>query len=163
MNSHHNFFETLALRRSEFYLTRGSSSGEPRNVQVVDNVFVALILFCRVRSVVCNCTYCSEPFFNIFLFIYTSINYNTRLLERKKELFLQFHADNFATQQWPWEQLGLLWPRLFKVFQLFIRINGEGTNKFTELSCIYTVHLTRSFNRQTNTCTLLIFYLLKFI
>ena len=26
---------------------------------------------------------------------------------------------------------------------------------------IYTVHLTRSINRQTNTCTLLIFYLLK--
>jgi len=29
------------------------------------------------------------------------------------------------------------------------------------LSCIYTVHLTRSLNWQTNTCTLLIFYLLK--
>ena len=27
--------------------------------------------------------------------------------------------------------------------------------------CIYTVHLTRSLNRQTNTRTLLIFYLLK--
>ena len=34
---------------------------------------------------------------------------------------------------------------------------------FFFLSCIYTVHLTRSRNRQTNTCTLLIFYLLKLI
>jgi len=28
---------------------------------------------------------------------------------------------------------------------------------------IYTMHLTRSLNRQTNTCTLLILYLLKLI
>ena len=30
-------------------------------------------------------------------------------------------------------------------------------------SCIYTVHLTRSLNQQTNTCTHLVFYLLKLI
>ena len=36
-------------------------------------------------------------------------------------------------------------------------------NSWYKFSCIYTVHLTRSFNRQTNTCTLLIFYLLKLI
>ena len=37
------------------------------------------------------------------------------------------------------------------------------TETETNTSCIYTVHLTRSLNRQTNTCTLLIFYLLKLI
>jgi len=37
-----------------------------------------------------------------------------------------------------------------------------GWNMFVFLSCIYTVHLTRSLNRYTNTCTLLSF-LLKLI
>ena len=35
-----------------------------------------------------------------------------------------------------------------------------GGNLKSPSSCIYTVHLTRSLNLQTNTCTLLIFYLL---
>ena len=43
-------------------------------------------------------------------------------------------------------------------------ILGKGTQSNTTMSsCIYTVHLTRSFNRQTNICTQLVFYLLKLI
>ena len=38
-----------------------------------------------------------------------------------------------------------------------------GRNVVGKSSCIYTVHLTRTLNRQTNTRTLLIFYLLKLI
>jgi len=57
-----------------------------------------------------------------------------------------------------------LWLPCWSINSLFVKRTRFSTQRFTNyflckyalLSCIYTVHLTRSRNRQTNTCTLLI-------